>query len=82
MNITYFQIQNYESFIHRHKETWLHLKRSQIEKVMSSQIVEVLEKTGLQDQLILWIRLDNWDPQYTTADEILQVYAVSTYVVI
>ncbi|CAH1105882.1 unnamed protein product [Psylliodes chrysocephalus] len=69
-------VQNYESFIHRHKETWLHLKRSQIEKVMSSQIVEVLEKTGLQDQLILWIRLDNWDPQYTTADEILQVSGV------
>ncbi|CAG9832433.1 unnamed protein product [Diabrotica balteata] len=66
-------IQNFESFVDRHRNKWLKLKKSRIELILNCQIVEILENTGLQGQHIVWIRLENWDPQLITADEILEI---------
>ncbi|KAG5872751.1 hypothetical protein JTB14_016188 [Gonioctena quinquepunctata] len=66
-------LKNFESFISRRRQKWLRHQKTRLEIILGSQIVDVLDKTGLQDQKVVWIRLDKWDPQYITIDEVLEV---------
>ncbi|CAG9814482.1 unnamed protein product [Phaedon cochleariae] len=66
-------VRNFESFVDRRRSRWLKLDRNNLEKILLDQIVDVSDKNGLQGQKVVWIRLEKWDPQVFTADELLEV---------
>lgn len=33
----------------------------------------MLDDDGIQEQKVVWIRIENWDPQVFSADEVLEV---------
>ncbi|XP_023014180.2 alpha-tocopherol transfer protein-like [Leptinotarsa decemlineata] len=66
-------LKNFESFINRRRHKWLRHRKSRLETILGSQIVDVLDEPGLQEQKVIWIRIEKWDPQQIAVDEILEV---------
>ncbi|KAJ8933609.1 hypothetical protein NQ318_002772 [Aromia moschata] len=46
----YSNVCSFESFINRRCDKWLKKEKSRLEYIFQSQIVDVLEKNGLQKQ--------------------------------
>ncbi|XP_018569331.1 alpha-tocopherol transfer protein-like [Anoplophora glabripennis] len=69
-------IRNFQSFIERRQDNWLKLEKGLVENILESQIIDVLDEVGRHGQTIVWIRLEKWDPEVFSADEILKVSAL------
>lgn len=51
----------------------MNLKLSRLREIFEAQIIDVIDSKGIQDQKVVWIRTEKWNPQVFTADEILEV---------
>lgn len=69
----YFQLCNYQSFVERRRDTWLNIDKTKLSIILESCVIDVLENQGELEQKVVWIRLEKWNPELFSADDILQV---------
>ncbi|XP_049822351.1 alpha-tocopherol transfer protein-like [Aethina tumida] len=64
---------NYQSFVERRRDTWLNIDKTKLSTILESCVIDVLENQGELEQKVVWIRLEKWNPELFSADDILQI---------